>query len=375
MSQNIQVGIVGGGVSGLLTSLHLSEAKIPHYLFESSPYFGGRAREVPQDEDYFIDTGQHLLSTSYQSFIEVLDKVNPIWKNQCHLFYPWNIKTADSDSYFGRQSSQQLNLWAISDLSLWLLGFKTLKSLKKRPVFTIFLRVFSLSVFALEPEDIPEKTLKYFFKKLIFNPGFYLPKVSLNTLFINPILETIKAQGYARLNECSSIVYVKHENNFTRLHSKKSKYSLQKVIFATSAQSLPKFFPELPAVQSCSISTQYFKHSKHTETKVMINPCSESEWEFFLPGRSTKVQSNSRKGPLLQNQSILKDSKFLKRIHVKAAVSNISCPNLPLLRRSLKALPYKFVGDYLDTLWPCTLESCARQAKKVAQKISKNDKY
>ena len=367
MPQNIQVGIVGAGLSGLICSYYLCQANISHTLFERSTFLGGRAREIQGNDRYFLDTGQHILSDSYLKLKKTLSAVHPQWKSKCHSFYPWDIKTKSGTSYFGNNEKEQLNFQALKQLGLWLLHVKNIHELKEHHVFKNFLRPFCLSIFALEPEQVPEKTLQSFLRKLLLYPKFYLPCISLSELLINPLYQTILSSGYATFCCSTSVMSIDSLDTKSIINTKKGQYRAQHLIIATSAQSLAHLFKTLPLISSCSIRSEYYQTS-NKQKQIIINPCSEFEWEFFLPGKSCKVRSSQQ--PLAQSSIESCDSKkLLKTLNMKHAICNISCPNLPILKDKIKDLPYEFVGDYLDEMWPCTLESSALSAERVSKKI------
>lgn len=69
----MKVLILGGGLAGLSTAVHLAKNKIPSTIIEASPKLGGRAFsfDVPEHRDV-VDNGQHILMGCYNHTFDYL---------------------------------------------------------------------------------------------------------------------------------------------------------------------------------------------------------------------------------------------------------------------------------------------------------------
>ncbi|MCB2199250.1 FAD-dependent oxidoreductase [bacterium] len=65
-----RVTIIGGGVAGLCAALALRDAGTEVTLFEALPHLGGRGAAGES-----FDTGRHMITTSYTSFLRLLDRI------------------------------------------------------------------------------------------------------------------------------------------------------------------------------------------------------------------------------------------------------------------------------------------------------------
>lgn len=71
--------IIGGGISGISTLMHLKKQQCNVLLLESRPFLGGRVRSyVDAVSNEEIDNGQHLLMNCYDNFLTLLSELNSI---------------------------------------------------------------------------------------------------------------------------------------------------------------------------------------------------------------------------------------------------------------------------------------------------------
>ncbi len=73
-SQVPKVAILGGGLAGLATAAALGSAGYAVDLFESKPYFGGRATSYPIAEET-IDNCQHILLRCCVNLLDFYDRL------------------------------------------------------------------------------------------------------------------------------------------------------------------------------------------------------------------------------------------------------------------------------------------------------------
>lgn len=64
------IAVIGGGVAGICASLAAEERGADVSLFEKEPFLGGRAAGGER-----WDTGRHLVTTAYSSFLQLLDRL------------------------------------------------------------------------------------------------------------------------------------------------------------------------------------------------------------------------------------------------------------------------------------------------------------
>ncbi|MCX7879625.1 MAG: FAD-dependent oxidoreductase [Ignavibacteria bacterium] len=109
---NNEVAIVGCGVSGISASIHLSRSNIPHTIFERRNFIGGRIFSFFDEKfSYHLDNGQHIFSSAYKNFFEILTELNtieyldyqkkfyvPFIQNNSKKFY---LKSSFNNSKFG----------------------------------------------------------------------------------------------------------------------------------------------------------------------------------------------------------------------------------------------------------------------------------
>ncbi len=72
MAEQIEVGVIGAGLSGLACAVHLQEHGVACTLFDGAPEPGGRVR-TDEQEGYLLDRGFQILLSSYPEARRVLD--------------------------------------------------------------------------------------------------------------------------------------------------------------------------------------------------------------------------------------------------------------------------------------------------------------
>ncbi len=73
MARKLNIGIIGGGYSGMAAAAVLSARGIPVTVFESARQLGGRARGVPH-ESTKLDNGQHILLGCYRHTLGLIER-------------------------------------------------------------------------------------------------------------------------------------------------------------------------------------------------------------------------------------------------------------------------------------------------------------
>jgi hydroxysqualene dehydroxylase len=71
----LRVAVIGGGVAGIAAALEAAGRGASVTLFESMPHLGGRAAGVGR-----LDTGRHLVLSSYQAFFSLLRRLDSLSK-------------------------------------------------------------------------------------------------------------------------------------------------------------------------------------------------------------------------------------------------------------------------------------------------------
>lgn len=72
--RGLNVGVIGGGYSGMAAAVELAAQGIPVTIFESARQLGGRARGVLHN-DTQLDNGQHLLLGCYRETLRLIELV------------------------------------------------------------------------------------------------------------------------------------------------------------------------------------------------------------------------------------------------------------------------------------------------------------
>ena len=366
MSQNIKTAIIGGGVSGLAAAWRLSSQK--HYqidIYESSPFLGGRAREIYTCSDYFIDNGQHLLSDSYIHLKKLLNELNPNWKKQCIPYFPWNIRTRTGERYLLGSSTDSFSINDLIELIKFLYSGKVrhCSSLYKK-----FLEPFSLSVFALSPDDVSKKILQRFIKKYLYNPKLYLPTVSLSTLLITPLHKYLMGCQNVEVKTSETVLKIQSLSDTCHdVFTKKSQLTYDRVIFAIPPPRIKQFFSHLPSVEQKKISTIYYQNQTDCKqssfSSLTIHPAEFYEWKITLGSKEIYISSGA--SDKIKEPNLKMDQKKIKVVNMKQAVTNISCPELKTLKNMLSDMPYDFIGDWVLKDEPCTLESAISSAFNI----------
>lgn len=369
MPQVAQVAIIGGGLSGLACSWFLTKKGIYHDLYERSPHFGGRARQIDKIGQNFIDNGQHLISDRYTYLKSLLDAVNPTWREQTQAFYPWEIRTKSGKRYLLGRCSTSLSWKSLLQLFRWIYLHPDLLPPKSSQLYLQFIEPFSLSVFALEPCKVGSTRLSHTVRKFVLNPKLYLPTVSLSQLIINPLVEKISQYPFANLSTLQPINTIYQQGQKFTLVSKKEKKSYDSVIFSLPPDALQSFFKDMPVVQTSPITTIYEKVADEKTNSIIINPIKGAEWQFILGNKKITVSSNDS-GLLDLDRQTSADS-HLKSVRMKKAVACVNCPNLQLLRQTLDRYPGSFIGDWLSQQWPSTLEAAVETAYEVVRTFGK----
>lgn len=359
MPQNFKTAIIGGGISGLSAAWHLSQQGDRVDIFERSPYLGGRAREIYKDNSLFLDNGQHLLSESYLGLIKILDDCNASWRTQCHSIYPWNIYTPSGSKYLFGLSQDSLKFSDSINLlqGLFSKNFTYNCELEKK-----FIEPFARSVFALNAREVPTHLLKKYILKFIKNPKLYFPLVSLSDLIINPLYNKLNKHSNVNIFLSTPVLSISSTNNSTHLiQTKSGTLSYDRLIFALPPRNLKHLFSNIPTVKQVPISTSYYKAPKMTQNikpQIIINPRAGTEWEIQSKTKTVYISSGESTG-FEQN---IDDEKFIKSVHMKNAVTDITCANLPKLKDFISTLPYEFIGDWNQSDEACTIESACQSA-------------
>ncbi|HEX04390.1 MAG TPA: FAD-dependent oxidoreductase, partial [Bacteroidetes bacterium] len=69
----VHIAVIGGGVAGISAALEAAGRGASVTLYESLPHLGGRAAGVGS-----LDTGRHLVLSSYYSFLSLLNRLNSL---------------------------------------------------------------------------------------------------------------------------------------------------------------------------------------------------------------------------------------------------------------------------------------------------------
>lgn len=190
---NKKIAIVGGGIAGISVSIELLKRNIPHTLIESKRFIGGRFYSFFEKSIGFeIENGQHLFSTAYHNFFEIL-KYLDTYK---YLHFPHKLSIPFFD-LLGEKS--KLEAFFVDNKMGLFLGLLKFPIIPLKSKFNIIKLLFRLNNFRLDktPQDntrdflLSERqdssAMKYFWEPIgisVFNN--HLKNIPTN-LFINTI--------------------------------------------------------------------------------------------------------------------------------------------------------------------------------------------
>ena len=212
------IHVIGSGLSGLSSAVHLSNAGATVFLYDAASYAGGRCRSYFDSRlGQRIDNGNHLVLTGNEcvgDYLKIIDSVNSMW-------VPPHAKYKFSDLYTGENWSVNLENaripWSllrsskrVPDSSIWeyirgiklaWAGEKTVAQCLdgKGSLFLKFWKPFAVSVLNTEAELASGALLWPVLKQTFGRGGSacrpMISKHGLSETFVDPALRFVKDNG------------------------------------------------------------------------------------------------------------------------------------------------------------------------------------
>jgi protoporphyrinogen oxidase len=272
---NKKIAIVGCGVAGISASIELQKRKIAHTIFEAKRFIGGRFYSFfDPNLDFEIENGQHLFSSAYINFFEILKflgtfKYLKTSKNLSAPFISPSGKTARLEALtFPNQFGFFLGLFKFPFLSfkskITLLklikkvnaeSFSTTNSIsvknfllsnqQNEEVIKVFWQPIGVTIFNNDLENIPSALFFETFKKAFLgeNTSFVFSTLGSSSL-LAPFTEVINNSSDYKINLNKKIISIFKEGEKFLVHTNDGeKYEFDDVILCIPPQHLPNILP------------------------------------------------------------------------------------------------------------------------------------
>lgn len=421
-----KVVIIGGGLAGISSAIHLIERGYNVALIESSPTLGGRAKSFFDKEwNCFLDTGQHLLINGYKATLDLIDKIgakeNFLFQNQFELIFrdrrhnEWSFRISKSYetifnffrfcnlsfseklqllSFFQRLKSIDADKFSNVDALKLLYNFGQSKNLIEN-----FWRLVIESALNTPIEKASAEAFIFVLKKMfvedISNSYFVLPKKSLYESLINPAENYLKKNGSEIYKNCRIVKFSSQDNVIMEVvNSFGETFVGDFFVLAIHPANINKLLNDFRVeLNYQTILNLYLKiKNQKFNNSFYALWSSEIHWVFFHENYLVAVRSAANDYDNLSKEEILKNfleelkhyfpkiknyirseklnSSHYRIIREKRAtfISDLSSKNnRPSFETKYKNL--FLAGDYVNTGYPSTIESAVLSGKIVAEKI------
>lgn len=420
------VVIVGGGLAGISSAIHLVDKGYDISLIESAPILGGRAKSFYDREwNCFVDTGQHILINGYKTTLDLIDKIgakeNFYFQKHFELIFrdkkqkEWSFRLSNSiKSFFEFLKFPHLT---ITEKLLLLNFFHRLKSIniddyskhdaisflrkvgQTQNLVQNFWRLVIESALNTPIEKASAEAFLFVLKKMfvddISNSNLVLPKKSLYESLILPAEEYLVKNGVKIYRNCRIMELKSQNKNIVEITSAKGEtFGADFIVLAVHPANVNKLLSEIKVeLDYQTILNLYIKiENRNLENKFYALWSSDIHWVFFHENYLVAVRSaandynNLFKEEILKNfleelkryfpeiknyiQSERLNSSHYRIIKEKRAtfISDLSSKNnRPSFETEYKNL--FLAGDYVNTGYPSTIESAVLSGKLVAEKI------
>lgn len=419
-----KIAIIGGGISGIASSVYLIEKGYKVDIYESKKNLGGRAGSINKDEKS-IDIGQHVFLPSYKNFIEILEKLSStkylsigkklkivIQENSKKYHLKSNVSIYPLNLIFSVLNYKNLKFYERLKIIFALYKLSKLDNHKSKisleswlkknnqnnEMIKKFWEIICIPAFNSKLNKIPINHAINLFKTMIFNY-----KKNIGICFFKKPFSEILSENYRN--------YIKKNNSnlflgekIVNIHYSKKKYLLEgknqnlkydKVILATNisnAINLGGLNSKKIKLSTDGIINIYFWFDKKVIDEDFISfTNSKLEWIFSDNKFRSKnkefriVISLSAVGNLikLSNEKLISD--YEKTLRKELNISQKTKTIKSLLIRSPKATQtqtgYKdlnqknkkmyYVGDWTIKDLPNTMETAVLSSKKLVEKYFK----
>ena len=422
--------IVGGGLAGLSTAIHLIQKNIQPVILESSPKLGGRASSF-YDYDFScdIDNGQHILMGCYNATFEVMQILNAL----DNLIYQNHLRIEYVDAAGTQIALDAKNkLYPLNILS-GLLSYKAIAFKKRVSIVTFFINCVFLKGgvqpkgktvrewLLLNGQDIeiqkalwdflsigalntsPDKADAILFRTILiqmflkgnFSTTIVLSRYDLSKTFCEPAEEHIKKHG-GEIYRSERVKKIDVENNtVTKIYTENKVYTdFTQAVFALPPHALQKIEgienildPSLLDVTYSSILTFHLQLKDNKLTQPFYGLIdSPVHWVFNHKDYVTTVISDAdnymqkSESELLdmvcaELEKYLKISrqdighhKMVKEKRATVVPDETQLRKRPEMRTRVKNL--FLAGDWVRTGFPATIEGAMFSGKNAVREIS-----
>jgi zeta-carotene desaturase len=274
--QNNAVAIVGCGIAGISASIELIKHNVSHTIFEAKSFIGGRFYSFFDKKiELTIDNGQHLFSSAYHNFFEILDFlgtrqfVSKSTKLEIPFYMGNNRKTKLESKIFSNKLGLMLGVLSLGNLSLsskmhlssflyqiQKLNIETncdtntydflLKSNQNYEVIKYFWEPIGISIFNNSLKNIPSKlflkTIKLAFFPEKTQPNFHFATVPQSELLM-PYYQKLEDSNSRLLGNTPIKAINKSGHNFTLQTNTGERLNFENVILAVPPNILVKILP------------------------------------------------------------------------------------------------------------------------------------
>ena len=424
--------VIGAGWSGLACAVQLAKNQHHITLIEAAPQPGGRARGIQLEHEY-IDNGQHILIGAYTSTIKLLDFLGI---KEEKVFLKKRLELLLQASYLVKMKLPRLpapwhfvvglflstGLTISEKISIFVFCIKLVKrQFKFFPDCTLqkaffllnhpaelFRRFWEPIALATMSTPIDTASANVFFKVLqdsfnysSYHSDYLFPKVSLNTLFIDPAIRYLQSKSCCMMfgsrikkiifkkNRCIGVEYkndIKYADQVvlaippwaaSHLLIHPLLWSLSKQLeqftyeIITTVYLVFEIPPNLPSAMLCLLNGpgQWIFDRTFAKQEKIIS--------VVITGDLYKIESKANLAKLVyaqlrQNFSKLPKLQLFKVIREKKAA--FSCTPWQQILRPHNTTPISnlfLVGDYTNTGYPATLEGAIRSGLLCAKYVQR----
>ena len=414
------IHIIGSGLAGLSSAIHLLKKNRKINIYEASTLFGGRCRSYKErDFKCVLDNGNHLIIKAYKNTFKYIKEINAekeLITNSDTLYH--FIDISKSTKWTVRPYTFIFPWWVFinsyrpADVSF----FDFIKSMKiffarnnqtvcdvldsNSLIYKRFWKPFTIAVLNTHPKEASAKLLWGVVSKTLFKGTNslkpYTVKKSLDESLIKPALKKINSSGgeLRRNHRLKKIIF---KNNFAKeLIFQNKKISLGEkdlVVLAFTPNVLNKILPDVttPKKTNCILNI----HFKIDKFKKKVNFPKESfflgvtggltDWIFKKNNILSVTISAANKLDIYDNEKI---SKIIwEEIKIIFKLDNINIPKYKVIKEKMATFVQSpeevwkkpkmqtkysnifLAGDWIDNGLPATIEGAVTSGYKVANYI------
>lgn len=425
--KHTKIAIIGAGWSGLSAAAYLA----PHAhvtLFEAGRQAGGRARSTVHQDFSFTDNGQHLLIGAYHSIFSLLKYIDADIQNTfirqplqwfladglrfqatAYLPAPFNLLTA----IVGAQHCTLPEKWALLRHTIALQRWHysgqndctVAQWLTKQNVsyqcITQFWQPLVLGALNTPLQEASLRTLYCVLADGIWarrsNSDYYVPRIDLNTLFTEPVLQYIQRYG----------AHWRNQTRVEKLVCEAGKVRVQDelfdaVIVAVAPYHVASLLPESLAssvrntvntLKYHAISTVYLRYAAPLHLPALMTGFAYGTAQWLID-RAQLNGTNEIAATISVSErfsgNLKTSTDWVNAVHAdvlricpnagkpvaqhvihekRATIAATVARSLPDMT-DLNAANIWLAGDWLHTRYPATLEAAVQSGQEAAKQLS-----